>query len=332
MSSTPATTPATARPLWQRLLLRRLKFLLGVIVILALALGGSYLFAPQWLLRADIARQAMAAHLETKTVQTSDTRWSYYEGGEGPTLVLLHGYDSSKEVWLEVAKELTPHFHLIIPDLPGWGDSSRNDSASYDIDAQAARLDAFAQALGLRSVTVVGHSMGGAIAGVYAAEHPQVVNRLVLMDSFGLTSKENDFARRSLAGSNPFIYDDRAGFQKAESLAFETVPDLPGRFIDVLIQRNQRDRAFLNKTFNELRQPSQYLAVQQRLDTLTLTVMVLWFRVDKIIDVSALDSLRNGLVNAAAISTTTLSGCNHMPMLEKPEQTVQVLTAFELSH
>ncbi len=332
MSSTPATPPAASRPLWQRLLLRRLKFLLGVIVILALALGGSYLFAPQWLLRADIARQAMAAHLESKTVQAGDTRWSYYEGGEGPTLVLLHGYDSSKEVWLEVAKELTPHFHLIIPDLPGWGDSSRNDGASYDIDAQAARLDAFAQALGLRSVTVVGHSMGGAIAGVYAADHPQVVNRLVLMDSFGLTSKENDFARRSLAGSNPFIYDDRAGFQKAESLAFETVPDLPGRFIDVLIQRNQRDRAFLNKTFNELRQPSQYLAVQQRLDKLTMPVMGLWCRDDKIIDVSALDSLRNGLVNAAAISTTTLSGCNHMPMLEKPEQTVQVLTAFELSH
>lgn len=332
MSSTPATPPAASRPLWQRLLLRRLKFLLGVIVILALALGGSYLFAPQWLLRADIARQAMAAHLETKTVQAGDTRWSYYEGGEGPTLVLLHGYDSSKEVWLDVAKELTPHFHLIIPDLPGWGDSSRNDGASYDIDAQAARLDAFAQALGLRSVTVVGHSMGGAIAGVYAAEHPQVVNRLVLMDSFGLTSKENDFARRSLAGSNPFIYDDRAGFQKAESLAFETVPAMPGRFIDVLIQRNQRDRAFLNKTFNELRQPSQYLAVQQRLDKLTMPVMGLWCRDDKIIDVSALDSLRNGLINAAAISTTTLSGCNHMPMLEKPEQTVQVLTAFELSH
>ena len=107
MSSTPATTLAASRPLWQRLLLRRLKFLLGVIVILALALGGSYLFAPQWLLRADIARQAMAAHLESKTVQAGDTRWSYYEGGEGTTLVLLHGYDSSKEVWLEVAKELS---------------------------------------------------------------------------------------------------------------------------------------------------------------------------------------------------------------------------------
>ncbi|HET6430687.1 alpha/beta hydrolase [Dyella sp.] len=332
MSSTPATPPAVSRPLWQRLLLRRLKFLLGVVVILALALGGSYLFAPQWLLRANVTRQAMAAHLETRTVQAGDTRWSYYEGGEGPTMVLLHGYASSKDVWLKVAKELTPHFHLIIPDLPGWGDSSRSDSASYDIDAQAARLDEFVRALGLRGVTVVGHSMGGAIAGVYAAAHPDVVERLALVDSFGLASKEKDFARSALAGANPFDYDDRAGFQRATALAFEKVPDVRGRFVDVLIRRNQRDRAFLDRTFDALRLPSQYLSVQQRLDQLTMPVMGLWCRDDKIVDVSALDSLRNGLVHAAAISTTTLSGCNHMPMLEKPEQTAQVLTAFQLSH
>jgi pimeloyl-ACP methyl ester carboxylesterase len=324
--------PAAGRPLWQRLLARRLKFLAAVVVLIGLSLGGCYQFAPQWLMHAEVMRQAMNAHLDERAVQAGGTRWSYYEGGEGPTLVLLHGYDSDKSVWLEVAAQLSPHFHLVIPDLPGWGDSSRDPKANYDIDALPARLDEFMQALGLRSVTVVGHSMGGAIAGVFAAEHPQVVNRLVLVDSFGLTPKENDFARSSLAGTNPFTYDDRAGFQKAESLAFKTVPDLPGRFIDVLIQRNQRDRAFLDKTFNELRQPSQYLSVQQRLDKLTMPVMGLWCRNDKIIDISALDSLRNGLVNAAAISTTTLSGCNHMPMLEKPEQTVQVLTAFELSH
>jgi pimeloyl-ACP methyl ester carboxylesterase len=45
-----------------------------------------------------------------------------------------------------------------------------------------------------------------------------------------------------------------------------------------------------------------------------------------------MDSLRNGLTHAAAISATTLNGCGHMPMLEKPEATAQVLTAFALSH
>ena len=62
-----------------------------------------------------------------------------------------------------MAKQLTPHFHLVIPDLPGWGESSRDMSANYDIDAQAARLQAFVQTLGLGRFLLVGHSMGGAI-------------------------------------------------------------------------------------------------------------------------------------------------------------------------
>lgn len=330
--STPSASPVTTRPLWQRLLLRRLKFLAGVIVVIALALGGSYLFAPQWLLRADAARQAMAAHLDKQTLRAGDTTWSYYEGGQGTTLVLLHGYAVGKEEWLKVARDLTAHFHVIIPDLPGWGESSRNDGASYDIDAQAARLAVFAQAMGLRHFTLVGHSMGGAVAGVFAAEHPQAVARLALVDAFGLKGKENDFARLALGGSNPFLYDDRAGFRRALGWAFNTPPSVPGRFADVFVKRNQHDRAFLERTFNALRDPSQYLSVQHRLDQLTMPVMGLWCHDDRVIDVAALDSLRDGLVNAAAITSTTLNGCGHMPMLEKPEQTAQVLTAFELSH
>jgi len=334
----PASVPNTQRPLWQRLLLRRLKFLLVLAVLIVVVLGGSYLFAPQWLMQADATRQAMIAHADKHSVRAGDTTWSYYEGGpEGnnaavPTLVLLHGFDARKEMWLPLAKELTPHFHLIMPDLPGWGESSRDDAASYNIDAQAARLQAFVQTLNLQKVILVGHSMGGAIAGVYATEHPEHVAELALLDSFGLKSNENDFARQALAGHNPFVYDDRAGFERATALAFKQVPSIPGRFVDVLVRDNQLNRAFIDKTFNELRVQDQYLSVQNRLGQFDMPVLGLWCRDDKIIDISALDSLRNGLVRAPAISTSTLLGCNHMPMMEKPEETARILTGFVLSH
>ncbi|MDO1528895.1 alpha/beta fold hydrolase [Fulvimonas sp. R45] len=327
----PATAPST-RPLWQRMLIRRLKFLAIVAVLLAVLLGGSYLFAPQWLFRANVAREAMAAHLEKKSVQAGDTRWSYYEGGEGPTIVLLHGFADSKEVWLPLARLLTPHFHLVIPDLPGWGESSRDMAARYDVVAQAKRLQDFVQALGLGRVLLVGHSMGGAVAGVYAAEHPEHVGELALLDAFGLKFKENAFARETLAGKDPFVFSDRAGFWRAADLVFDTRPTIPGRFVDVLVARNVRDHAFIAKVFDELRQPSQYLAVQDRLDKLTMPVLGLWCHDDKVIDISALDSLRNGLVHAPAISASTLNGCGHMPELEKPDETARILTAFALSH
>lgn len=314
------------------MLLRRLKFLAWLVALLAIVLGGSYLFAPQWLMQANTAREAMAAHLDKHSVQAGDTHWVYYEGGQGPTIVLLHGFDADKSVWLQTAKLLTPHFHLIIPDLPGWGHSSRVPDASYNIDAQAGRLDAFVQTLRLQRFLLVGHSMGGAIAGVYASGHAEHVAGLALVDAFGLKGKVNAFDRDALAGRNPFVYDDRAGFERASALAFDKPLDLPGRFVDVFIERNQRDRAFIERTFNELREPGQYLAVQNRLGQLSMPVLGLWCHDDRIVDISALDSLRNGLTGASAISTSTINGCNHMPMLEKPEQTAQILTGFALSH
>lgn len=330
-SSSPKT-PAATRPLWQRLLMRRLKFLAYVAVVLAVLLGGSYLFAPQWLMSADIKRQMMAAHVEKHSVQVGDTRWVYFEGGQGPTLVLLHGFAASKEVWLKQMELLTPHFHVIAPDLPGWGESTRVDGASYNIDAQVARLQGFVDTLGMQKVVLIGHSMGGAIAGVYAAEHPDHVAELALLDSFGLKANENDFARLALAGKNPFVFDNREEFTKAISWAFAKPLEIPGRFEDVLITRNQASRAFIDRTFNELREPSQYLSVQNRLDRLGMPVLGLWCHDDKITDISAMDSLRNGLKSAQAISTSTLNGCNHMPILEKPEETARILTGFVISH
>jgi abhydrolase domain-containing protein 6 len=324
--------PVSTRPLWQRLALRRLKFLAFVAVLLAVVLGGSYAFAPQWLMQAEIKREAMSAHLDKHSVQVGDTNWVYYEGGQGPTLVLLHGFAADKNVWLKQAELLTPHFHIIAPDLPGWGESTRVEGASYNIDTQAARLQGFVDALHLQRVILIGHSMGGAIAGVYAAEHPEHVAGLALFDSFGLKSNENDFSRLAMSGKNPFEYDNREEFAKATAWAFAKPLDLPGRFQDVLIKRNQADRPFIERTFNELREPSQYLSLQNRLDQLPMPVLGLWCHDDKIIDISALDSLRNGLKNASAISTSMLIGCNHMPILEKPEETARILTAFSLSH
>ncbi len=125
--------------------------------------------------------------------------------------------------------------------------------------------------------------MGGAIAGVYASEHPEDVAELALVDSFGLKFKENEFAKEAMSGKDPFIFNDRAGFLRANALAFEHVPNIPGRFIDVLVKDNIKNRAFIENTFNELREDSQVLSLQSRLDKLTMPTLGMWCHDDKII-------------------------------------------------
>jgi pimeloyl-ACP methyl ester carboxylesterase len=61
-------------------------------------------------------------------------------------------------------------------------------------------------------------------------------------------------------------------------------------------------------------------------------VLGIWCHDDKIIDVSALDTLRDGLKSSPSIGATVMNGCNHMPMLEKPEETARIITGFALAH
>lgn len=323
---------AADRPLWKQLLLRRLRVLAVLLALVVVAGGGSYLLAPRWLMHLHTWYQAQKAHLHTHHIEAGGVRWSYYAGGNGPVIVLLHGYGGSKRDWLEVAPLLTRHFHVVIPDLPGWGQSSAAPGGDYDIEDEAQRLDAFVKALHLPPFMLVGHSMGGAIAGVYAAAHPHQVSSLALMDSFGLSFKENAFAREALAGKNPFLFDSRAGFHRMERLVFEHPPQLPGRFIDVLVRRNKQRRAFLQKVFHELNRPAEYRILDGHLGQLTMPVVGIWCADDHIIDKSALNTLRAGLTHAASIGATVINGCGHVPQIEKPRETAQILQGFAMGH
>lgn len=328
----PQSVSPHARPIWKQLLLRRLKMLLGLVLVLVILGGGVYLLAPQWLMHARTWQQAESAGLSTHGVQIGRTHWVYDEGGQGPTIVLLHGYGGNRNVWLKTAKQLTAHFHVIIPDLPGFGDSSRRVDAKYGIDAQARRLYAFVHTLDLRAFTLVGHSMGGAIAGVYASEHPQTISGLVLIDSFGLSTKHNDFSHLVQAGGNPFLFNSEAGFHRLQRLLYAAPPTLPGRFVDVRVSRNKADRAFLESVFHQLDRDGQYDVLDARLPKLTMPVTGIWCRKDKLTDISALNTLRSGLTHSPDIGATVISHCGHEPELEQPKETAHIIQGFVLKH
>jgi pimeloyl-ACP methyl ester carboxylesterase len=104
-------------------------------------------------------------------------------GGNGPPVVLIHGYAESSRLWKPLAKELAPRFTVIAPDLPGFGDSSI-PKTGLDMKTSAQRVRAAVNSLGYSKVRVVGHDIGLMVAYAYAAMYPQEVEKLALMDAF----------------------------------------------------------------------------------------------------------------------------------------------------
>ncbi|MEX1022563.1 MAG: alpha/beta hydrolase [Dehalococcoidia bacterium] len=119
-------------------------------------------------------------------IEANDLRFHYREWGDTRSrhaLLLLHGYAATSEIWTDVAVDLAREFRVIALDQRGYGQSDRADDMDYTRASQLEDIEAIVEALGLRSVTLVGHAMGGAVSICYAAEHPEVVTALVVVEA-----------------------------------------------------------------------------------------------------------------------------------------------------
>ena len=95
-----------------------------------------------------------------------------------------------------MARALDGRYRLVIPDLPGWGESERLPRENYGYLAQSERLAAFIRNVSPgKPVVLVGHSMGGGIVALVAAGHPQLVSRVALVDAAGVRFHDNRFGR-----------------------------------------------------------------------------------------------------------------------------------------
>jgi pimeloyl-ACP methyl ester carboxylesterase len=116
-------------------------------------------------------------------VEVDGVHLHYVEDGSGPPLVLLHGLNGSTFGFRLLMPYLTPHFRTIALDLMGFGYSERPQHRDYSLGAQARLVAGFLDALGIAKASVLGHSLGGAVAMHLALEFPERVDRLILVSS-----------------------------------------------------------------------------------------------------------------------------------------------------
>ena len=130
---------------------------------------------------------------------------SYVEAGEGPVLLLIHGMAGELQNWHEVIEPLSRHYTVIAPDLPGHG-ASEPGGGDYSLGSLASGLRDLLIALGHERATLVGHSLGGGIAMQFAYQFPEMVDRMVLVNSGGLGPEVSLVLRAAaLPGADTFI-------------------------------------------------------------------------------------------------------------------------------
>ena len=148
-----------------------------------------------------------------KTAIVNGLRLGYLEWGSPalPPVVCVHGYTSSAQAFNALARHLQDRFHVLALDVRGHGESAWSPVGAYGYADQASDLAAFADRLGLDKFALIGTSMGGVIAMVYAAEHGERLSGLVIND-VGPEAEPGTQRITQLVGSRP---DDFATLEDA---------------------------------------------------------------------------------------------------------------------
>ena len=130
-------------------------------------------------------RSASTAELQDGYVDVGEATLHYVEAGDGPMVVLLHGFPEFWYGWrLQIEQLASAGFRVVAPDMRGYNLSSRPDGVSaYAADKLADDIRALIRKLGAESAMVVGHDWGGTVAWTLAMNHPEVVDRLVILDA-----------------------------------------------------------------------------------------------------------------------------------------------------
>ncbi|WP_267642845.1 alpha/beta fold hydrolase [Haloarchaeobius amylolyticus] len=272
----------------------------------------------------------------SRYLDLAHVRLHYLAAGEetDPPVVLLHGggLDEARLSWRHLLPALADEHHVLAPDWPGYGSSgpaSRQPSLRYYADVLAE----FCDELGLERVSLVGISMGGGIALQFATDHTDRVERLVLVDSYGLgTSVPGGrlaywFTRAERLNRALwwlFSHSDRLGRRSIRSMVVEGDDDLEADALAAL-QRPDVGEAWHAFQRHEVTPTGLRTAFLDRLPDLDVPTLVVHGERDPLVPVDWAIRAHAMLPDAELF---VLPGCGHMPPRERPESFADRVRAF----
>ena len=262
---------------------------------------------------------------------------SYEIVGQGETVVFLHGYTGSSQVWASQVPALSPRYRVVTLDQRGHGKSAApSQKEEYSIQIFTDDVFALLRMLNIKKCCLVGHSLGGYIALQFALEHPDMLSALVLEDtSSGEVARDPNYAElwrklHELARSQgmeaafeeaakaaaAFEYDAANNPQRIEQ--FQKHPELRE------VTRQKMLMTSVDGYIYTSRAIGKWKPVTSRLCEITVPTLIYWGEED-LPFANAVQTLKEGIAESELV---TVKGVGHSPQEEAPEFFNEVLLKF----
>lgn len=272
--------------------------------------------------------------LPIKTITVQHQRIAYLDQGEGPPVILLHGFGGSMWQWEHQQAALSAHFRVITPDLVGAGLSDKPD-IEYSPDQLLEFLIGFLDALRIPQASIVGNSMGAGLAIGLALDHPTRVSRLILIDGLPAHVMEHlgsPSLRRALTTSAPSWLVSFGnwlfGSLVLESTLREFVYD-PALLTPAVLDRSNRNRQQPG-LFRALLTVGANLPLWEerfapRIGQITHHTLIIWGEEDRVFPLSTGNQLYRTLAGSTFVR---IPKAGHIPQWERPDLVNQEIISF----
>jgi pimeloyl-ACP methyl ester carboxylesterase len=284
-----------------------------LLVVFAAGVGGfaSFVLRPFWYFERLGKLLLRSAGLERATLDGPRGPLVYFRGGSGETLVLIHGANDQAGAWSLVVRPLATGRRLLVPDLPGHGESEPRQGPLSPADLIAGVERLMDAEVGTGRATLLGSSLGGWIALVYAARHPERVAQVILLNGAAI--------RSAPAVAINLLPRNREEAAKAMDLLTDpATPRAPGFVLDAMVRRAPGSP--LARLYEAPVDESLFL--DDRLQELKTPVSLIWGESDRLMPLAYAEQTRARL---PAARLEVLPRCGHVPQRECPEPAVAAI-------
>lgn len=259
--------------------------------------------------------------MQDNFIQVDGNKIRYLESGDSKNiLVLVHGLGASAERWNNVIPNFAKYYHVIVPDLIGFGYSDK-PIVDYTTDFFSTFLGKFFDALGIKRPNVIGSSLGGQIAAEYASANPNNVEKLILVSPSGAMKQSTPALDAYIMAA---LYPNEQSAKNAFELMESSGNEVDDGIVHGFIERMQLPNAKLAFMSTVLGLKNSEI-IMPKLHMIQSPTLIIWGSKDPVIPIQYADNFASYIVDCRFYQ---MDGCGHTPYVQDPSTFSSVVLEF----